>query len=103
MADVCLKCQALLLGHMEVIKLLVSHSADVTFKDKRGYTPLHAAAANGQLEVVKYLLRLGIEVKWLGYKTIKNPKLFFIVINLYSCHLFDVLCIVKRTIPFKHA
>lgn len=46
------------------MKLLVSHSADVMCKDKRGYTPLHAAAASGQLDVVKYLLRLVVEVKW---------------------------------------
>lgn len=49
---------------MEVVKLLVSHSADVMSKDKRGYTPLHAAAASGQLDVAKYLLRLVVEVKW---------------------------------------
>lgn len=54
------------------MKLLVSHSADVTCKDKRGYTPLHAAAAGGQLDVVKYLLRLGVEVKWLGRKTVRR-------------------------------
>uniref|UniRef100_A0A665UFP3 Serine/threonine-protein phosphatase 6 regulatory ankyrin repeat subunit C-like n=1 Tax=Echeneis naucrates TaxID=173247 RepID=A0A665UFP3_ECHNA len=41
------------------MKLLVSHSADVTCKDKRGYTPLHAAAASGHLDAVQYLLRLG--------------------------------------------
>lgn len=35
-------------------------------RDKRGYTPLHAAAASGQIEVVKYLLRLGSEVRGQG-------------------------------------
>lgn len=44
------------------MKLLVSRGADVMCKDKCGYTPLHAAAANGQFDVVKYLLRLGMEV-----------------------------------------
>lgn len=53
-------------GHVEVVKLLVSHSADVACKDKHGYTPLHAAAASGQLDVVKYLMRLVVEVKWLS-------------------------------------
>uniref|UniRef100_A0A665UGK0 Serine/threonine-protein phosphatase 6 regulatory ankyrin repeat subunit C-like n=1 Tax=Echeneis naucrates TaxID=173247 RepID=A0A665UGK0_ECHNA len=48
-------------GHVDVMKLLVSHSADVTCKDKRGYTPLHAAAASGHLDAVQYLLRLGVE------------------------------------------
>lgn len=50
-------------GHVDVVKLLVSHSADVTCKDIQGYTPLHAAAASGQSDVVKYLLRLVVEVK----------------------------------------
>lgn len=53
-------------GHLEVVKLLVSRSADAMCKDKRGYTPLHAAASNGQIEVVKYLLRLGAEVRGAG-------------------------------------
>uniref|UniRef100_A0A4W5NNA9 Ankyrin repeat domain 52 n=1 Tax=Hucho hucho TaxID=62062 RepID=A0A4W5NNA9_9TELE len=50
------------LGHLEIVKLLVSRSADAMCRDKRGYTPLHAAAASGQIEVVKYLLRLGSEI-----------------------------------------
>uniref|UniRef100_A0A8C8IQK4 Ankyrin repeat domain 52 n=1 Tax=Oncorhynchus tshawytscha TaxID=74940 RepID=A0A8C8IQK4_ONCTS len=45
-----------------IVKLLVSRSADAMCRDKRGYTPLHAAAASGQIEVVKYLLRLGSEI-----------------------------------------
>uniref|UniRef100_A0A667YYX8 Ankyrin repeat domain 52a n=1 Tax=Myripristis murdjan TaxID=586833 RepID=A0A667YYX8_9TELE len=48
--------------HVEVVKLLVSRSADKSCKDKQGYTPLHAAAASGHIEIVKYLLRLGAEV-----------------------------------------
>lgn len=48
---------------MEVVKLLLSHSADVMCKDKQGYTPLHAAAVSGHLDVVKYLMRLVEEVK----------------------------------------
>lgn len=51
-----------LTGHVEVVKLLVSRSADKSCKDKQGYTPLHAAAASGHLEIVKYLLRMGAEV-----------------------------------------
>uniref|UniRef100_A0A8C4HIQ3 Ankyrin repeat domain 52a n=1 Tax=Dicentrarchus labrax TaxID=13489 RepID=A0A8C4HIQ3_DICLA len=49
------------LGHSEVVKLLVSRSADKSCKDKQGYTPLHAAAASGHIEIVKYLLRMGID------------------------------------------
>ena len=48
---------------MDVMKLLVSHSTDVICKDKEGYTPLHTAAVSGQLDVIKYLLRVVLEVK----------------------------------------
>uniref|UniRef100_A0A3Q3JPT3 Uncharacterized protein n=1 Tax=Monopterus albus TaxID=43700 RepID=A0A3Q3JPT3_MONAL len=46
----------------DVVKLLVSRSADKSCKDKQGYTPLHAAAASGHIEIVKYLLRMGAEI-----------------------------------------
>lgn len=49
-------------GHLEVVALLINHGAEVTCKDKKGYTPLHAAASNGQINVVKHLLNLGVEV-----------------------------------------
>lgn len=51
------------LGHLEVVSLLISHGAEVTCKDKKGYTPLHAAASSGQISVVKHLLNLGVEVR----------------------------------------
>ena len=51
-------------GHLEIVKLLVGRGADVMCKDTQGYTPLHAAAGGGQLDVVKYLLTLNVEVKW---------------------------------------
>ncbi|NXF13649.1 ANR52 phosphatase, partial [Smithornis capensis] len=50
-------------GHLEVLKLLVARGADVMCKDKKGYTLLHTAAASGQIEVVRHLLRLGVEVR----------------------------------------
>lgn len=42
--------------------MLINHGAEMTCKDKKGYTPLHAAASNGQINVVKHLLNLGVEV-----------------------------------------
>ncbi len=54
-------------GHVEVVKLLVSRSADKSCKDKQGYTPLHAAAASGHIEIVKYLLRMGAEVSGVAW------------------------------------
>lgn len=53
---------------MEVVKLLVTHGAEVTCKDKKSYTPLHAAASSGMINVVKYLLDLGVVVSIYIYK-----------------------------------
>ncbi|CAH2224223.1 serine threonine- phosphatase 6 regulatory ankyrin repeat subunit C isoform X1 [Pelobates cultripes] len=44
------------------INLLISRGADAMSKDKKGYTPLHAAACSGQVDVLKYLLKLGVEI-----------------------------------------
>ena len=47
-------------GHVDLIGLFVEHGLDVNRGDPDGYTPLHyAAAANGKLEAVHELLRLG--------------------------------------------
>lgn len=78
MAHAYTKCKALLSGHVEVVKLLLSHNADAMCKDKCGYTSLHAAAASGQLDVVKYLLKLGVEVKWFDH---------IMIINNFPCSL----------------
>lgn len=56
----CFLCQ----GHLDVVALLINHGAEVACKDKKGYTPLHAAASHGQINVVKHLLNLGVEVSY---------------------------------------
>lgn len=45
-----------------MVCLLVSQGAEISCKDKRGYTPLHTAASSGQINVVKHLLNLAVEV-----------------------------------------
>lgn len=47
-----------------MVKLLASHGAEVACKDKKSYTPLHAAASSGMISVVKYLLDLGVDVSY---------------------------------------
>jgi hypothetical protein len=49
---------AILVGKLDVVKLLVKKGADVNLKDrgKHGGTPLHWAAAVGQVEIAKYLV-----------------------------------------------
>lgn len=49
-------------GHLEVVKLLVASGAEVDCKDKKAYTPLHAAASSGMSSTVHYLLGLGVHV-----------------------------------------
>lgn len=51
------------LGHLDVVCLLVNKGAEISCKDKRGYTPLHTAASSGQIAVVKHLLNLSVEVR----------------------------------------
>lgn len=50
----------------------MAHSADVKCKDKQGYTPLHAAAVSGQLDVIKYLLKEVLEVKYIKDGIVDN-------------------------------
>lgn len=77
-----------LAGHVDVVKLLVSRSADKSCKDKQGYTPLHAAAASGHIEIVKYLLRMGAEVSdcfiffYLPKETVVLPALVRLLARL---------------------
>lgn len=44
----------------------MARGADLGCKDRKGYGLLHTAAASGQIEVVKYLLRMGAEVRVLS-------------------------------------
>lgn len=53
-----------------MVKLLASHGAEVACKDKKSYTPLHAAASSGMISVVKYLLDLGVDVRF-------HPQAYF--------------------------
>lgn len=69
----------ILLGHIEVVKLLVAHGAEVTCKDKKSYTPLHAAASSGMISVVKYLLDLGVDVR----KNKSGAYFFFLLFEMF--------------------
>ena len=60
-----------------MVKLLASHGAEVACKDKKSYTPLHAAASSGMISVVKYLLDLGVDVSsthMLAVITLRTPQ-----------------------------
>jgi ankyrin repeat protein len=52
---------AALMGHTEVVALLLEHGADVNVRSKDGGTALHAAAFLGRAETVKLLLDKGAD------------------------------------------
>ena len=49
-------------GHMNVIKLLLAHGADINSLAADNSTPLHIALQQGHLEIAKLLLNSGAEV-----------------------------------------
>ena len=52
---------AALMGHTEIVALLLEHGADVNARSKDGGTALHAAAFLGRVETVKLLLDKGAD------------------------------------------
>ncbi|CAH0553399.1 unnamed protein product [Brassicogethes aeneus] len=50
-------------GHLDIVKLLVAHGADVNAQSTSGNTPLMYGCAGGHTEVVKFLLENGANVE----------------------------------------
>ncbi|KAH1026419.1 hypothetical protein HUJ05_000091 [Dendroctonus ponderosae] len=50
-------------GHMEIVKLLISHGAEVNTITRTNSTPLRAACFDGHLEIVKYLVQHGADIE----------------------------------------
>lgn len=55
--------QCALDGNLEGLKLLVSLGADCNKRGRGGWTALHFAASEGYLEIVRYLMRNGANVR----------------------------------------
>lgn len=53
-------------GHIEIVKILLDHGADVNYPDY-GFRPLQEAFLRGHKEVVQMLLDHGADVNPLGY------------------------------------
>ena len=69
---------AALMGHTEVIALLLTHGADVNARSSDGGTALHAAAFLGRAETVKLLLKKGADISLrnsMGSTAIDGAKL----------------------------
>ena len=52
------------LGELIEVKKSLAQGTDVNSVDNEGYSALHAAAENGYLEVVKYLVEKGADVQY---------------------------------------
>lgn len=50
-------------GHVDIIHLLITHSADVNAQSSTGNTPLMFACANGHVDAVMALLKSGAKVE----------------------------------------
>lgn len=46
-------------GHVDTVRVLIDTGADVNAQDLTGWTPLHAAAFKGNLQIVRLLLERG--------------------------------------------
>ena len=45
-------------GNTDACDLLISHGCNVNAYDEDGWTPLHAACANGNVDTVRYVMGL---------------------------------------------
>lgn len=69
---------AALMGHTEIVSLLLEHGADINARSNDGGTALHAAAFLGRAETVKLLLNKGADTTLrhkMGGKAIDGAKL----------------------------
>ena len=46
-------------GHVDTVRALIDRGADVNAKDLTGWTPLHAAAFKGNMQIIRLLLEKG--------------------------------------------
>ena len=57
------------LGELEEVNKSLENGSDVNTTDEEGYSALQAAAENGYLDVVEYLVAQGVDVSYKGEYT----------------------------------
>ena len=60
----CVACRT---GNTRIVSLLIQHRADVNLEDSQGRRPLHFAAWNGCVDMVRVLLEAGAEWATMGH------------------------------------
>ncbi|XP_037927864.1 ankyrin repeat domain-containing protein 39 [Teleopsis dalmanni] len=55
--------RAAMMGHLDIVKFLITSKANIMLQDEDGQTVLHRAAARGHLDVIKYLVEIRPELK----------------------------------------
>ena len=55
---------AVLAGHIDVMKCLIEHGAEINALSKVGTTPLHLAVKSGNIDVAKVLIDLGADIDY---------------------------------------
>ena len=73
---------AALMGHTEIVALLLEHGADINARSRDGGTALHAAAFLGRAEIVKLLLDKGADTALrsnMGGTAIEGAKLNWLI------------------------
>ena len=57
---------AIIRGHTEAVRLLIEHGADLTIRDKDGYSYLHHAAGYGRNDIISLLIESGMDINTEG-------------------------------------
>ncbi|OCT85210.1 ankyrin repeat domain-containing protein 45 [Xenopus laevis] len=89
---------ACILGRCEVVKELIKYGASVNSLTSRGYSPLHCAAAWGQLDILKTLVEMGADTKACNFC---NEKAYEIAIRYNKTECTDFLAWAEAKLELK--
>nr|CAH7726410.1 unnamed protein product [Callosobruchus chinensis] len=83
-------------GNLDLFKLLINHNADLYRVDNDSSSPLHRAAENGKLEIVRYI----IDKKLYNIDTVNNDKRTPLLLAAQNGHLEIVKFLVDKGADF---
>ena len=68
-------------GHFEVVKYLIDQNANIRTRDKKDFTPLHCSALANDINIVKLLVKLKIDINALDVQKMTPIKLVFLYLT----------------------